>query len=348
MTATIIGVDPHKSSHTATAIDQARQELATIRVRSSRKTTSEMVGWARQWPERTWAVEGACGLGRLLAQQLVAMGERVLDVPATLVSQVRLLERGHGRKTDAIDARAVAVVASERNDLIEVDAEDHTAVLRMLADRRDELAQERRRTINRLHRHLRDLVAGGAPINLSTNNAAQIITSIRPANTVAAERKRVARELLVDLRRLDKALTDNRTRCRDAVEACATTLTGIYGISDVLAAKIIGQIGNIERFPTSDHLASYAGTAPIEASSGEIIRHRLSRQGNRQLNHAVHMAAHVQTIRPGPGRDYLNRQIAADKTRREAMRNLKRQLIKAVYRAMINDSRRQRNTPALT
>lgn len=340
MTRTTIGIDPHKSSHTATAIGATREDLATIKVRSSKTTTRQLLAWADRWPDRIWAIEGASGLGHLVAQQLVAHGETVLDVPALLVSQVRLLDRGHGRKTDQVDARAVAVVALERDGLTRVGPEDHRSVLRMLADRRDELTQERRRAVNRLHRHLRDLIEGGAPIHLSATAAAGLLARVRPVGAVALERKHVARELLADVRRLDKAIAENRRRCADAVAATETTLTEIYGISEVLAAKMIGHIGDISRFPSSDHLASYAGTAPIEASSGDVIRHRLSRRGNRQLNNAIHLAAHVQAIRPGPGRDYMQRRIAAGNSRTEAMRLLKRQITKAIYRALTVDAQR--------
>jgi transposase len=337
MTAVIIGIDPHKASHTATALTRAQEMLGLLRVRASARTVDELLRWSKQWPDRRWAIEGATGLGRLLAQQLVARGEHVVDTPATLVRQVRLLERGHGRKSDQLDARAVAVTALQRSDLPLVSADDHTTVLRMLADRRDELVQERRRTINRLHRHLRDLTPGGAPIHLSTDAAAALVAKLRPRCAVSAERKRVVRELLGDLRRLDKAMADNRRRCAEAVALTGTSLTEIYGISDVIAAKILGHVRDVRRFQTDDHFASYAGTAPIEASSGEVVRHRLSRQGNRQLNHAIHLAAHVQAIRPGQGRDYLLRQLAAGKSRTEALRSLKRQITKAIYRALRND-----------
>jgi transposase len=277
----IIGIDPHKSSHTATAVNDALVEVGTIRVRASRTMGAQLHDWAQQWPQRRWAIEGARGLGQLLAQQLVTAGETVVDVPATLTARVRLLETGHGRKTDRIDARAVAVVAARRDDLLGVAAEDHTRVLRLLADRRDELTRERRRTVNRLHRHLRDLIPGGAPTRLSAKTAAGLLNKVHATDSVTTERKRVVRELLADLRRLDHAIANNRRRCQAAVAASGTTLTSMRGVSDVLAAKILGHIGAITRFPSADHLASYAGTAPIEASSGDVIRHRLSRRGNR-------------------------------------------------------------------
>ena len=288
----VIGIDAHKASHTATAIGPGCVEAATIRLRAARSTPEELLSWAAQWPERRWGVEGARGLGQLLAQQLVAAGEHVVDVPATLSARVRTLETGHGPKTDRIDARAVALVAAQRPDLPRVGADDYRRVLRLLADRRDELTSERRRTINRLHRHLRDLIAGGAPTQLSTKTAAALLAEVRPRDGVEAERKQMARDLLVDVRRLDRALAENRRRCAAAVAASGTTLTQLAGISDVLAAKILGHIGDIGRFPSADRLASYAGTAPIEASSGEVVRHRLSRNGNRQLNNAIHLAAH--------------------------------------------------------
>jgi transposase len=336
----IIGIDPHKASHTATAIDNSLVEIGTIRVRSSRTTFAQLIGWAQQWPDRRWAIEGARGLGQLLAQQLVAAGEHVVDVPATLTARVRLLETGHGRKSDRIDARAVAIVAAQRPDLPRVTADDHTRVLRLLADRRDELTRERRRTTNRLHRHLRDLIPGGAPTQLSAKTASRLLAGVRPCDSVTAERKQVARELIADIRRLDQAIANNRKRCQAAVAASGTTLTTIRGISDVLAAKILGHVGDVRRFASADHLASYAGTAPIEASSGDVIRHRLSRRGNRQLNHAMYLTAHVQTIFPGQGRTYYERQLAAGKSRAEALRSLKRQLIKAIYRTLIADTER--------
>ncbi len=337
---TIIGIDPHKASHTATAINPDLTDVASIRVRSSQHMTSDLLIWAEAWPDRQWAVEGAGGLGHLLAQQLVAAGQDVVDVPATLVARVRLLDSGHGRKTDRIDAKAVAVVAAQRQGLRVVEAEQHDVVLRMLADRRRELTAQRRQVVNRLHRHLRDLVPGGATIHLSAKQASSLLNTVRSVNAVDRERKSIARDLVTDLRRLDKAMVANRDRSREAVASSGTTLTELAGISDVLAAKIIGHVGRVERFKTSAHLASYAGIAPIEVSSGDRVRHRLSRQGNRQLNSAVHLAAHAQAIHPGPGRDYLLRRLAMGDSRPEAMRVLKRQIIKSVYRVMTRDAQR--------
>lgn len=342
----IIGIDPHKASHTAAAVDGTAQPLGTLRVQANKAMLTKLLAWAASWPERTWAIEGAHGLGRLLAQQLVAAGEAVVDVPATLAARARLLHTGHGRKTDRIDAISVATVALHRPGLRRVGPDDHTAILRLLSGRRDELTQERRRTVNRLHRLLRDLVPGGAPRELDAAAAAKLLSALRPSTSIDRERKDQARQLVADIRRVDKALNDNRKRCADEVAASGTTLTSIFGISEVLAAKIIGHTGDIGRFPSADHYASYTGTAPIEASSGDVRRHRLSRSGNRSLNNALHLAARVQILHPTPGRTHYDRKIAEGKTPAEALRSLKRQLAKVTYRHLLNDAHHHHAVPA--
>jgi transposase len=342
-----IGVDPHKSSHTAVAVEETGRVLGERRVPADKATLRRLRRWAEHWPERTWAVEGANGLGHLLAQQLVAAGEVVVDVPAMLAARARQLDRGHGRKTDGIDAQTVAAVAQRRSDLRRVAREDHAVVLRLLSDRRDELTAERRRVVNRLHRLLRDLRPGGAPIELSAATAARMLATIRPQSAPELERKAMARQLVADLRRLDRALADNRRRCTAAVAACGTSLTSVFGISGVLAAKILGHTGDIARFGTADRFASYTGTAPVAVSSGELTRHRLARSGNRSLNNALHLAARVQIMHPGPGRDHYTRKLAEHKSSTEALRSLKRQLAKVVYRHMIAD-RARRLEPLLT
>ena len=187
-------------------------------------------------------------------------------------------------------------------------------MLRLLSDRRDELTAERRRAVNRLHRLLRDLRPGGAPTELSTLAASRLLGQIRPASTVERERKVMARALVADLRRIDRALAENRARCASAVTASGTTLTTIFGISDVLATKILGHVGDVGRFGSGDAFASYTGTAPIEVASGELTRHRLSRNGNRALNNALHLAARVQTMHQGSGRDHYARKLTEHKS----------------------------------
>ncbi|MBV8992359.1 MAG: IS110 family transposase [Pseudonocardiales bacterium] len=341
----IIGIDPHKSSLTAVAVDSTAQPVATIRVAVTTTTVVQLQQWAARWPQRRWAVEGAEGLGRGVAQGLASAGEQVVDVPAQIAARARLLNSGHARKTDALDAASVAAVAMHHPRLRVVRAEDHSVGLRLLSDRRDDLSEERTRTANRLPALLRDLVAGGAKRNLSATQAAGLLRTVRPMTAADAHRKSLAQDLLADLRRLDRALVANAAQIQAAVVASGTTLTTMQGIGPVLAAKILGHTSDIRRFPTRHHYASYCGTAPIEASSGEHRRHRLSRAGNRQLNRALHLMAVCQIRTSGQGKDYYLQKLAETKTAAEARRALKRRLSDAVYRRITKD---QQGSPADT
>lgn len=332
-----IGIDPHKSSLTAVALDANGVSVATIRVAVTTTTVGQLREWAGRWLPRRWAVEGAEGLGRGVAQGLAAAGEQVVDVPAQLAARARLLNSGHARKTDALDAASVAAVALHHSRLRVVRAEDHSVALRLLSDRRDDLSEERTRTVNRLHALFRDLVAGGAKQNLTAAQAAGLLRTVRPMTPADAHRKSLAQDLVADLRRLDRALAANAAQIQAAVAASGTTLTGMQGIGPVLAAKILGHTGDIRRFPTRHHYASYCGTAPIEASSGEHRRHRLSRAGNRQLNRALHLVAVCQIRTGTQGKDYYQQKLAETKTGAEARRALKRRLSDAVYRRITKD-----------
>jgi transposase len=265
-------------------------------------TLSQLVAWAAGWPARRFAVEGAYGLGRPIAQQLAAAGDQVLDVPATLASRARLLSSGGGRKTDTADAASVAQVALHCPTLRTVAAEDQTTILRLLTERRDDLTGERTRILNRLHGLLRDLVPGGAPTDLTAAKAAALVRRLRPGSATAACRRQLAGDLLGDLRRVDARLADNKTQLQAALAATASTLTQIHGLGVILAAKLLGHVGDIGRFPSQDHFASYTATAPLDASSGNQQRHRLNTGGNRQLNAALHTIAVCQARDPGPGR----------------------------------------------
>ena len=336
----VIGVDPHKGSHTAVAITSEEAVVASVRVQASRRQVDRLLAFAAPWPERVWAVEGAQGVGRMLAQQLVARGERVVDVPPSLSTRVRVLSGRSGRKTDAHDARAVAVAALRQPGLAVVRAEDPSRGLRLLSDRRAQLVAARTQAVTRLHALLAELVEGGAPQSLSAERATAILRRIRPASDVDIIRKELARDLLEDLRRLDAKLAANSARIAEAVAAAGTTLTQIQGIGPITAARIISHSGNPARFATRGHYASYAGTAPIEASSGTVERHRLSRRGNRQLNSALHGVAITQMRHPGAGKDYYERKIAEGKTRGEARRALKRHISDRVFATLVADAQR--------
>ncbi len=166
----LLGVDPHKSTHTATAVEPAsNQQVGSMRIEASLTEYRRLLAWAKRWPQRKWAVENANGLGRHLAQWLIARGESVVDVPAAATSRVRELSRGGRRKNDQIDAAAAATVAYLQGDGRDVESEDHTTALALLDERRVNLAQARVRTVNQLHAVLRDLLPGGAPTQLSAD-----------------------------------------------------------------------------------------------------------------------------------------------------------------------------------
>jgi transposase len=335
----IIGIDPHKGSHTAAVLDGSETLLRELRVVADRRQRDRLLAFAEPFAPRTWGIESASGLGGLLAQQLVAAGETVLDVPPTLSARVRLLGSGATDKTDPHDARAAALVALRHDRLRQVAPVDHRMVLRLLADRHHDLTGLRTQAICRLHALLAGLIPGGAGRLLSARRAGQILRSIHPTEPVAAERKRLALELLSDVRRFDNQLIATNERIVEAVLASGTSVTNIHGIGPLGAAIILGHTGDIDRFPTSGHYARYTGTAPIAASSGPRQRHRLNPRGNRQLNRALHVAAVTQIRNDTPGQAYYRRKLDEGKTRKEALRALKRQIAKAVYRQLTADTR---------
>jgi transposase len=337
----IIGIDPHKRSHTAVAVDCSETVVGTIRVEADHHQRSRLLEWASRFEPRTWAVEGAAGMGAMLAQQLVGVGEHVVDVPAKLSARVRLLERGRIDKSDPNDARSAAIVAWRTPALNVVTLNDeHRAVLRMLADRDHQITTQRTRSICRLHALLCVLIEGGAAKSLTAGRAAELLASVHIDGPITFERLTTARQLLDEVRALDAARAEVRRRHVAALEASKTTVTEVFGIGPLTAAIIIGRAGDVRRFPTAGHFARHNGTAPIEASSGPKTRHRLNPRGDRQLNHALHMAAVTQVRHDSPGRTYYLRKQAEGKTRKEALRALKRRISDAVYQRLIADARR--------
>jgi transposase len=335
----LIGVDPHKATHTAVVVDDDEHELARIKVKADRQQVATLLKFADEYRPRRWAIESAGGLGFLLAQQLVRAGEDVVDVPATLAARVRLLGSGRGSKNDPNDALSTAIAALRDPHLRTVIVEDHAMVLRLLADRHQDLTSLRTQAVCRLHALIAALTPGGVQQRISAASAASRLRAVHPGNAVEAERKQMALELVADIRRLDKSIADVKKRTTAAVAASGTTVTDIYGVGPIVAALLIGHTGDITRFPTAGHYASYNGTAPIEASSGTVVRHRLNPRGNRQLNHALHMAAVTQISRDTEGRAYYLSKIEAGKSKKEARRALKRKISDAVFRQLRDDAR---------
>jgi transposase len=340
MAAVMIGVDPHKGSHTAVVIGAAEEPLGELRVRASAAQAGKLAGWAAAWPERTWAVEGAGGLGHLLAQQLVAAGERVLDVQPKLASRVRLLQAGDTNKNDPNDALSVAVAALRSTACRPVAADDYAAVLKVWSKRHRDLARARNQAACRLHAVLCELVPGGHPKEISAAQAARILAQASPSGAVAVARAELAAEFLADLRHLDAQLRDTRKKLAAAVRASRTSLTQVFGVGPVIAGTIAGDVGDVARFPSRDHFAAYNGTAPVEVSSGNRKIHRLSLRGNRRINHAIHMAAITQLRhKHSQGRAYYDKKVAGGKTHKEALRSLKRKISDAIFARLQADAR---------
>jgi transposase len=281
--AVMIGIDPHKGSHTAVAVGAAEQ----------------LVAWAAGWPERTWAVEGAPGLGRLLGQQLVAAGERVLDVQPKLAARVRLLHTGNTGKSDPNDALSAAVAALRSAANREVAADDHATVLKVWAKRHRDLSRAYNQVACRLHAVLCELVPGGVPEEITAGRAGKILAQIRPAGAAGQARCELAAELLADVRHLDGQRREVKKKLAAAVKASGTTVTSVFGVGPVIAATIIGDVVTVARFPARGHFAAYNGTAPVEVSSGEkkIYRAVAARQPQAQPRHP-HGRDHPDLARP--------------------------------------------------
>jgi transposase len=218
-----------------------------------------------------------------------------------------------------------------------VQVEDSILALRAVVDHRDDLIKQRTQTVNRLHVLPTRLIDGGAPTQLSAADAALMLRRVRPATASQAVLRTVAVDLVGEVRRLDTRIVAADKQIAAAVAGTGTTLTELYGIGPIVAGKILAHVGTVRRFDSPAAFASFNGTAPIEVSSGDVVRHRLSRAGDRQLNHALHMMAITQLSGTTTGRAYYRRTRAAGKSHKQALRCLKRRPSDAVYRQLSYD-----------
>lgn len=332
-----IGVDAHKRSNVALALDATGQAHGQWRGPNTAEGWAALARWAAERGEpRQWGVEGAWNYGRGLAQHLVAAGETVYEVNPRWTAQRRRGARQPG-KSDRLDAQAVAaLVRSEGPTLPSVPAEDETAVLDLLATEREGALAEATRLRNQLHALLLQLdpdYQAHLP-RLTTAAALPVLeryASPQPGllqQERAAAVRRLAQRLRLALEQAEALAAQIRARA----EAGFAPLTRLCGISLLLAGTLAGILGPGRRFATDAQLAAYAGVAPLEASSAGLVRHRLNRGGNRRLNALLHRIA-VTHLRAAPqARAYLARRIGEGKTRREAIRALKRFLVRAIWR----------------
>src|SRR5215216_3982463 len=325
----VIGVDVHKHSLTAVAVDEVGRTLAE----TSAADEHALLAWSRSLPvERLWAVEDCRHVTRALERALVAAGEQLARVPPKLTAPQRRSGRVRG-KSDPIDALAIARAALREPRLDRPrTGEERLRELSLLVDHRDDLVDERRRAQQRLRWHLHELEptlaipAGALDRAVWLDRLARRLA--RNEQTVLVQ---ISRELVGRCRSLTRTILALDRELQARIEKTAPTLLALPGCGALSAAKLLGEIGPIERFQSDAQLARHAGVAPLEASSGKHRRHRLDRGGNRQLNCALHRIAITQARTHQPARAYLARKQADGKSRREALRCLKRQLARTVY-----------------
>jgi len=334
----VIGMDPHKRSATIEVMGADEAIHGGGRFGTDRNGYAAMLRYGKQWPHRVWAIEGCAGIGRHIANRLLADGEEVVDVPPKLSARARVFATGQGRKTDATDAHSVALVGTRMTGLRPVVNDEQLAVLRILVDRRRSLGEDHTRMISQLHQLLLELIPGGAKKDLSARQAKALLAKVRPRDAAGKTRRRVAAELVADLERIYQRKKSADKELTDLLAATGTSLLDLSGIGPSGAARLLVEVGDITRFPTKAHFASWNGTAPIDASSGDQVRHRLSRAGNRQINRVLHIMARVQIRNPSEGRDYYERKKTDGKAPMEAMRCVKRRLSDIVYQQMLNDA----------
>jgi transposase len=235
-----------------------------------------------------------------------------------------------------VDAAAVAVVASHELEATSVHPETVRDVLGLLDERRDNLARQRVRVVNHLHALLMDLLPGGLGKQMTTARAEHLLGTVVVVDDVSAARVELARELIEDLHALDRHLAVNQRRIAAKVAKTPTTLTRITGVGPVSAGRLLGRVADPCRFPTGGNFASYAGAAPVEVSSGDTRRHLLPRAGDRQLKAALHMIAIVPIrITDSDRHAYFHRKLIEGKTKKDALRCLKRRLAEVVRKNMI-------------
>jgi transposase len=334
----IIGVDPHKLSATIEVVDDHERMLGQGRFTTDQAGYAAMRTYAKAWPERVWAVEGANGVGRPLAQRLLASGEHVVDVPAKLAARVRLFDTGHNRKTDAHDAHSIAMVAVRTRGLRVLAVDGELEALRLLVERREALTRRRVQIVDRLQALLAELLPGQAKKDLTTGQAKRRLASVRPRDIAGKTRRRIAAEELTELVAVESKMKKATAELKAMVTARGSHLTDIHGIGPVVAARVLADVGDVARFADRNRFASWTGTAPLDASSGEQNRHRLSRAGNRRVNHVIHIAAITQLRIDTDGRAYFRRKRAEGKKPLEALRCLKRRISDTIYRQLVADA----------
>jgi transposase len=334
----VIGVDPHKRINAVCVLDTKGKVMARGQFANSAGGFRELKGFWRQWRQRTWAVKGCNGVGKYLAQRLVAEGETVLDVSTRRAALVRVFNGGNGRKTDDTDAESIALVGLRSPDLPEVRRDELTETLRLLSNRRAELVAQRTQAACRIHRDLVGLLPGGVSKRLTAAYTKEVLARVRPRDELGKLRRQLLADQVAELVAADKKIAAVNAQIKQAVAAAPTRLTRLFGLGPVSTARILGEVGDVARFRSRHHFASYNGTAPTDSGSGGPPTPRVNTKGNRKLNHAIHIAAVAQMrSTTSDGHAYYVKKRKEGKTEKEAMRALKRRISDAIYRQLLLD-----------
>jgi transposase len=333
----VIGADLHKRSHTLVAVDETGRKLAEKTVGATPAGHLEVRRWLGQWSDRTVGLEDCRHLSRSLERDLLRAGERVVRVPPKLMAGARRSAREPG-KSDPIDALAVARAVLREPDLPVATLDGPEREVRLLIDHRDDLVTTRTQEQNRLRWHLHELMPGEEPAPRSLDRAhvlAELELRLADEPGVVG---RLARELVIRIRASTLAIDALEREIAGLVERLSPGLRAMTGCGPLTAAKLVGETAGIERFRSKAAFARHNGTAPVPVWSGNTVRHRLSRGGNRQLNLALHRIAITQLQRPGPGRAYVEHRRALGDTKTEAIRALRRRISDEVFRRMHDDA----------
>ncbi|MEX2323686.1 MAG: IS110 family transposase [Acidimicrobiia bacterium] len=333
----VIGIDAHKRTHTAVAVDHNGVELGTKTVAANSVGHLELVRWARRWGEQVrFGAEDCRHVTRRLEADLVRADAQVVRVPPKLMAGTRRSVRARG-KSDPIDALAVARAVLREPGLPVARLDQDELEIRLLVDHREDLVAQRTAIINRLRWHLYDL-------DPTLEDTCKNLTSLRALDTVAQAlttmsgvRAEIASDLVARCQELTAAGTALEKQITTRIKPLAPSLLALHGCGPLTAAKIVAETASVTRFRDRNAYARHNGTAPIPVWSGNTNHHRLNRGGNRQLNAALHRIAITQLRTPGPARDLIERVTASGKTKRDALRILRRRLSDVVYKSLLTD-----------
>jgi transposase len=345
----VVGIDPHKNTHTAVAVDAGARELAQLTVKARTAGFERLLVWARGLDdELLFAVEDGRHVSSHLERFLLGRGEQIVRVPPKLMAQARRNARRRG-KSDPIDARAVALAALREPELPRASLPGIEREIRLLVDHREDLLAQRTAIQNRLRWHLHDLDPAFEVPSRALGRGIwlrRVQEQLRRfAGRLEAE---IALEQVQDLVELTRRVTALERRIAKAIAPLAPGLMALQGCGSLTAAKVVGEVGGVRRFRTDAKFAMHIGAAPLDASSGRSEHHRVNRSGNRQLNCAVHRIAVTQKRIHEPAKIYLKNKIAAGKTEREALRSLKRQIARKVFVTLQHDELSRLSASGLT